>query len=175
MTLNDALAYIQNKGREFAESGPRIHDGMHAAAVYAGSLPQGPDREEARKVVGRWGDLLRAQQTALNRWDALADRIPGLDGMLGVFPVVPVALAASVIAVAASIGIILRRLTAEERALRLLQQGRITPAQAVELAKNLEGKGPTATLFGMPAWLPIAAGVGLYFLSQGKGGGARWL
>lgn len=182
MSLDDALAWIRSRLAEFRNAGPRILDGQHAAAVYAGSLPDGsPERAEARKVVERWGALLRAHQDALNRWDALKDRLPALGqlGQLGAVPiVVPVAIAASVIAVAVSMQLILRRLTAEERALELLQQGRITAEQAVELAKNLEGgRSPVlgATLFGVPWWIPAGLALAWWAYGRGGGSGSRWL
>ncbi|KKK98943.1 hypothetical protein LCGC14_2637700 [marine sediment metagenome] len=168
MTIDGALDWINAKGEEFARAGRRIHDGMHRAAVYAGSRPAGSEaRAEARKTVERWGALLRAHQTALNRWEAVASKIPGLDGSLGIIPVIPIALAGTVIAIAVSMALLLRKLTAEERALKLLEQGRITPAEAIELAQNLEG-GRMGFGLGSFGAVPVllAAGAVAFFLMR---------
>ncbi len=165
MTIQQALDWINAKGEKFALAGPEIHDGMHRAAVYAGTQPEGSaERQDAREMVERWGDLLRSHQNTLNRWEAVASRIPGLDGNLGIVPVVPLALAGTVIAIAVAMAVILRKLTAEERALKLLESGRITPAQAIELAENLEGGG--GGLLGGLQSIPVllAAGAVAFFL-----------
>jgi hypothetical protein len=102
--------------------------------------------------------------TTRNRWNAVAERVPGLEG-LGIVPVVPIALAATVIAVAGSMALVLRRLTAEERIVRNLERGSITPAQAIELAANIEGGRPGLLgAIGGGALVPLAlAGAAAWF------------
>lgn len=168
MSFADAMAWIEAKADEFNAAEPRILEGRSRAADVARALPKGSiERAEAGKIVERWSKMLRDFYTARNRYNAIASRVPGLEG-LGVLPVVPLAVAAGVIAVAASMALILRKLTAEERALRLLERGRITPAEAIELAANIEG-GRAPGLFGalggqyvMP--LALAAGAAFLFL-----------
>ncbi len=171
MTIGEAMDWVRNRGREFGEARDRIVQGRERAAVVARSLPRGStQRATAGKVVGRWSELLADHTRTFNRWNAVAARIPGLEG-LGVVPVVPLALAGTVIAVAVSMAFILRRVTAEERALRLLERGRITPAQAVELAANIEGARPG--LFGaigagnmIP--LALAGAAAFFFFGRGR-------
>jgi len=95
--------------------------------------------------------------------------VPGLEG-LGIVPVIPLALAATVVAVAASMALVLRRLTAEERVLRSLERGTITPAQAVALAANIEGGKPGLLgAIGGGAMVPLAlAGAAAWFFLGGR-------
>lgn len=166
MSAAEALAWISERLGDFRMLERRILNGMHEAAVRAGATPEGPQRDAARATVRRWGSLLTSHQSALNRWDAIADRIPGLSG-LGIVPVVPLAMAAAVVAVAASMALIMRRLTAEERLMAQLRSGDITPEQAVDIAAQLEGG--RAGLFGggMVGIVPLALGAGaLLFLAR---------
>ncbi len=163
--LNDAMVWVQSKGSEFNAAGPRILAGRTAAANVARNLPRGsPERAEAGETVDRWSKMLGDFYTTRNRWNAVAERVPGLEG-LGIVPVVPIALAATVIAVAGSMALVLRRLTAEERIVRSLERGSITPAQAVELAANIEGGKPGLLgAIGGGALVPLAlAGAAAWF------------
>lgn len=155
---------MRNRGRAFRALDRRILDLQHRAAVYTGRQPRdSSERKAGRALVESVGALLRSHQATLNRWDALASRLPFLtqgDG-LGILPLIPIALAGTVIAVAASMALIFRRVTAEERAVRLLERGQITAAEAIQLARQIEGGG--RPLFGgLPVWL-IALAVGGYF------------
>lgn len=166
MSPGEAAEWLRSKAREFRGLGPRILDAQHRAAVVAGRLPQGsPERADARRLVVELGKSLTDHQTTLNRWDALVARLPFLapDDALGILPVIPLAVAGTVVAVATSMALIFRRLDAEERAVRLLERGRITPAEAVQLTRSIEGG--RRPLFGIPWWL-IALGVGGYFVAQ---------
>ena len=164
MTAGEAAEWLRTRARAFRTLDRKILDLQHRAAVYTGKQP----RESAERTAGRTlteslGRLLRTHPTTLNRWDGLVARLPFLapgDG-LGVLPVIPLALAGTVIAVAASMALIFRKVTAEERAVRLLERGSITPAEAVQLTRSIEGGG--RPLFGFPVWL-LALGVGGYFL-----------
>lgn len=167
MTIQDALDWINAKGEEFGKSHQRIMRGRERAASFARVLPRGSiEREQAGVTVDRWSELLADQQRTMARWSRVASRIPGLDGNLGIVPVIPLALAGTVIAIAVSMAFILRRLTAEERALALLESGRITPAEAIELAENLEG-GRMGVGFAIGGLLPlVAAGAVAFFLMR---------
>lgn len=168
--LSDAMVWIQSKGSEFNAAGPKILAGRTAAADVARALPRGsPERAEAGETVDRWSKLLADFYAARNRWNAVAHRVPGLEG-LGIVPVVPLALAATVVAVAASMALVLRRLTAEERVLRQLERGTITPAQAVQLAANIEGGKPGLLgAIGGGAMVPLAlAGAAAWFFLGGR-------
>lgn len=163
--LSDAMQWVQSKGSEFNAAGPKILAGRAAAANVARALPRGSvDRATAGETVNRWSKLLADFYTTRNRWNAVADRVPGLEG-LGIVPVVPIALAATVIAVAGSMALVLRRLTAEERIVRGLERGTLTPAQAVELAANIEGGKPgLLDMIGGGAMVPLAlAGAAAWF------------
>ncbi len=163
--LSDAMQWVQSKGSEFNAAGPRILAGRTAAANVARALPRGsPERATAGETVNRWSKMLGDFYTTRNRWNAVAERVPGLEG-LGIVPVVPIALAATVIAVAGSMALVLRRLTAEERIVRSLERGSITPAQAVELAANIEGGKPGLLgAIGGGALVPLAlAGAAAWF------------
>ena len=156
--LNEAMDWVQRKGSEFNAAGPKILAGRAAAADVARALPRGSaERTAAGETVNRWSKLLGDFYTTRNRWNAVAERVPGLEG-LGIVPVVPIALAATVIAVAGSMAVVLRRLTAEER-------GTLTPAQAVELAANIEGGKPGLLgAIGGGAMVPLAlAGAAAWF------------
>ncbi len=168
--LARALEWTRAKGGEFVDAHDRILAGRERAASWARGLPAGTqERADAGRTVQRWSDLLADHSATWTRWNRIARRVPGLEG-LGVVPVVlPAIIAAGVIAVAGSMAVILRKLTAEERALRLLERGRITPAQAIELAANIEGG--RAGLFGgaVPGWLiPAAAVAGLYVYARSR-------
>lgn len=169
--LSDAMQWVQSKGAEFNAAGPRILAGRGRASEVARSLPRGsPERAEAGKIVNKWSKLLEDFYTARNRWNAVAERVPGFEG-LGIVPVIPLALAATVIAVAASMALVLRKLTAEERVLRQLERGQLTPAQAVQLTANIEGGRPGLLgAIGGGAMVPLAlAGAAAWFFL----GGAR--
>ncbi len=164
------MVWVQSKGSEFNAAGPRILAGRErAAAVARRTTPGSPEREEAGQVVNRWSKLLSDFYTARNRWNAVAERVPGLEG-LGIVPVVPLALAATVIAVAGTMALLLRRLTAEERVVRQLERGAITPAQAVELAASIEGGRPGLLgAIGGGALVPLAlAGAAAWFFLGGR-------
>lgn len=168
--LSDAMQWVQRKGSEFNAAGPKILAGRAAASTVARALPRGSrERAEAGATVNRWSKLLADFYTARNRWNAVAERVPGLEG-LGIVPVVPIALAATVIAVAASMALVLRRLTAEERIVRGLERGTLTPAQAVELAANIEGGRPGILgAIGGGAMVPLAlAGAAAWFFLGGR-------
>ncbi len=168
--LNDAMVWIQSKGSEFNAAGPKILAGRAAAADVARALPRGStERAEAGETVNRWSKLLSDFYTARNRWNAVAERVPGLEG-LGIVPVIPLALAATVIAVAASMALLLRRLTAEERIVRGLERGTLTPAQAIQLAANIEGGKPSLLgAIGRGAMVPLAlAGAAAWFFLGGR-------
>lgn len=170
MTIRDALDWINAKGQEFGRAHDRIVRGRERAARWARTRERGSaEREAAGETVARWSKLLADHSAAMVRWQKIASRIPGLDGNLGLIPVVPIAMAGTVIAVALAMSVILRRVTAEERALALLESGRISPAEAIELAKNLEGgrslMGGVGTGLGAVAPL-LAAGAVAFFLMR---------
>lgn len=169
MTAGEAAEWLRTRGEAFRGLDRKILDLQHRAAVYTGQQP----RDSAKRAAGRTlteslGQLLRSHQTTLNRWDALVARLPFLapgDG-LGVLPIIPLAMAATTVAVAGSMALIFRKTTAEERAVRLLERGQITPAEAVQLARQIEGGG--RALFGaFPVWL-IALAVGGYLYARAR-------
>lgn len=170
MTLQDALDWISAKGSEFGRAQGRIIQGRERAARWARTRAPGTEeREAAAETVDRWSKLLADHSAAMVRWQRVAGRIPGLDGTLGLIPLVPVAMAGTVIAVAVAMSLILRRVTAEERALALLESGKISPAEAIELARNLEGgrslMGGVGAGFGAVVPL-VAAGAVAFFLMR---------
>ncbi len=167
--LSEAMDWVQRKGSEFNAAGPKILAGRAAAANVARSLPRGsPEERAAGETVDRWSKLLADFYTTRNRWNAVANRVPGLEG-LGIVPVVPIALAATVIAVAGSMALLLRRLTAEERIVRSLERGTLTPAQAVELAANIEGGKPGLLgAIGGGAMVPLALGAAALWFFMGR-------
>ena len=67
------------------------------------------------------------------------------------------------------------RLTAEERIVRGLERGTLTPAQAVQLAANIEGGKPGLLgAIGGGAMVPLAlAGAAAWFFFGGARRGAR--
>lgn len=167
MTAAEAAEWLRSRARAFRGLDRRILDTQHRAAVYSARQPAGsPERADAKKRVEGLGALLQLHQRTLNRWDALVSRLPFLapDDALGILPLIPLALAGTVLAVATSMALIFRRLSAEERAVRLLERGRITPAEAIQLTRQIEGGG--RALFGFPPLLLLALGVGGYFLYQ---------
>lgn len=169
MTAGEAGEWLRTRGQAFRALDRKILDLQHRAAVYTGRQPRdSPERKAGRTLVESLGSLLRSHQTTLNRWDALVSRLPFLapDAGLGVLPVIPVVMAATVIAVAASMALIFRKTTAEERAVRLLERGQITPAEAVQLARQIEGGG-RALIGAVPFWL-MALLVGGYLYVRAR-------
>jgi hypothetical protein len=69
--------------------------------------------------------------------------------------VVPVAWAGAVIALAGAMAWIFRRVTAEERALELLEAGQVTPAEAIRIAEAV-GR-PPSLIGGAPIQLATLA------------------
>lgn len=164
MTAGEAGEWLRGKAQAFRVLDRKILDTQHRAAVYSARQPEGSEgRAAGRRQVESLGALLRLHQATLNRWDSLVSRLPFLapDDGLGILPLIPLALAGTVVAVAASMALIFRRITAEERAVRLLEQGTITPAEAIQLARQIEGGG--RPMFGFPLWV-IALAAGGYFL-----------
>ncbi len=147
MTAEGAAQWVKDKAQAFEQLGPKILDLQHRAAEYTAKARAAGNEVEAnggRRVVEGIGELLKAHQSVSNNLELLAGAIPGLarTTALGVIPlVIPIALAAGVVALAGAMALIFRRVTAEERAVILLERGEITAAEAVELAKNLEGGG----------------------------------
>lgn len=169
MTASEAAEWLRSRARAFRDLDRKILDTQHRAAVYAGSHPaESPERAAGKKLTVALGALLRSHQTTLNRWDSLIDRLPFLapDDGLGILPIIPLALAGTVIAVAASMALIFRRLDAEERAVQLLERGRITPAEAIQLTRQIEGGG--RALFGLPLWLLAVAGGGAFLYARAR-------
>ena len=165
MTAEGAANWVRQKARDFEALGPRILDLQHRAAVYANEAREAGEAEEAaraRELVEHIGRLLRAHQGVANKLIVLAGTIPGLTSpaTLGLVPIViPLAMAGAVIALAGAMALIFRRVTAEERAVALLEQGKITAEEAIELAGSLEGGGGLLDgLLGIPRWLMLAAG-----------------
>jgi len=165
MTPTEAGEWLRGRVRAFRVLDRSILDAQHRAAVYTGRQERGSEKHAAgRQLVESLGGLLRGHQTTLNRWDALVDRLPFLapDDTLGILPVIPLAMAGTVVALAASMALIFRRVSAEERAVRALERGTITPAEAIALTREIEGGG--RPLFGgLPIGL-LAVAAGAYFL-----------
>lgn len=175
MTAEGAAQWIREKAIQFEELGPKILDLQHRAAEYTAKARAAGDEAEAaggRRLVESIGFLLRAHQSVLNQLTLIAGAIPGLvksPVTLGIIPlVIPIAMAAAVIALAGAMALIFRRVTAEEKAVDLLEAGSITAVEAIELVKNIEGGGGLLEgLTGAPQLLLLAAaGYVVYRLVQ---------
>lgn len=166
-SASDAVGWIRDRLAEFRALDRRILDDQHTAAVFTGAQPAGSARHAAgRASVEAFGALLRAHQAVLNKWDQLVPELPAPARTLGSVPVIVPAIAAAVIAVAASMAWIFGRVTAEEETLRALRAGEITPEQAIELTENIEPPPPLVASAVAGATLPllVAAAAAAYLL-----------
>jgi hypothetical protein len=156
MTATESAGWIADRVDDFRALDRRILDLQHRAAVWtAGQLDGSSLRAQGRDIVEALGGLLRFHQSTVNRLDQVAGALPDSWG-LGALPVVvPVAWAGAVIALAGAMAWIFRRVTAEERALELLEAGQVTPAEAIRIAEAV-GR-PPSLIGGAPIQLATLA------------------
>lgn len=142
MNANAALSFVRGALQRFYDLGPKILDLQHKAALVSAKAGQAGNLElqrAAKASVVRIGALLRGHQDVINRWERIA---PGLtEGRVGAI-VIPIAIAGVVIAIAIAMSTIFRRVTAEERALSLLERGDINAKEAAEIVAAIDVAPP---------------------------------
>lgn len=114
-----AVEWLRDKWRAFVALDVQMQDLQHrwaqagAAALAAGDTAA---NEQAKQAIARIGELRQLHGRALEMFDALASQLPPLQG-LGQVPLVPLALAGTVLALAAMVTYIFSRVADEaERA-----------------------------------------------------------
>ncbi|MEE8177705.1 MAG: hypothetical protein V3T65_06900 [Acidobacteriota bacterium] len=160
-----AGAYVQGKIKAFLALDTTITAmQVRARNVLRAASEKGdvPGVREAGQVLYDLSELRNDYNGTSGRVRDLLAKLPGLapEGTgLGVVPVIPLVLMAVVVAVSIAMASIFRRSNAAERALRLVEEGVLTPAEAAALRP-----GPTGVFAGLAGATQYAAiGIGLYF------------
>lgn len=152
-----AANYLQERVTEFYALGPKLLAMMKrasrtAAAARGRGLTTDYDRARAllREISLNYSEWGKTK----DRLDSALAKVPGL----GVAPAVILAAigAGTAIAIAAAMTAILRKSTSQERLLKLIEQGVLSPEEAARL--DIEAEAPT----------------GIAGLVAGVGGIARW-
>lgn len=147
-----AVAYIKGRWAAFVALERSLLDLAHRSAVVSAEAERRGDlvdHELARQSVARIVGLRSLHDRALRTFDGMRDAIPSFQG-LGALAVVPLALVGTVLALAAMVTFIFARVGAEERIVRLLEAGQLTPEEAARLLENADapsaGEGFASTL-----------------------------
>lgn len=151
------LAWVRSRWAEFLGLERRILDLQHRAAAAAYQALQRGDAEahqEGKAAITRLGELGKLQVATADRMRELAAKVPG--GSLGAFPVVPLAWAAAIVSAATAVAWVFGRVGAEERIVRLLEDGQLTAAEASDILGNIETPGPGQGLGDVVKWGALA-------------------
>lgn len=147
--------YLNGVLTRFRKLGPQLLDLMHRAAEISAQARQDGDTaryETAQETLMRLRDVRATWIRLSTQVDRYVDLVPGL----GAIPVVPIAYAAAIVALAGSVAAILRKSTAEEAVIKQLEKGSITPEEATELVRHIEGGGkPPGVLGDIPQWVGL--------------------
>ena len=154
--ITGATVYLQGKLNDFRALEPRLADMQHDAALLAAAARErDPSKvDEAMRLVESIGTLRVEHGETLDRLNSLIESVPGLG-----LPIIPLALAATAIAIAASMAFIFRKVSSEEAALALIEKGLLTPDEARQLRAGIGG---VAANFSRIAQYGAIA-IGLYF------------
>lgn len=158
-----AGSYLSMYSRFFLSLEPKILEWQHRAAIAAGKYKaEGrPELAElAKDVIRELGALNIAYGRARDDLVALIQKVPGL----GAPVLVPVAYAAAVITLAATVAAIFRKATAQEQMLEMLEAGTLTPEEAARL--KIQGAapgGPFTDLANAGKWLTVGLGIFLAY------------
>lgn len=129
-----AADYLAVKADEFFNLGPHIEDLQHTAATLAYQATQNGDvarADQLKAMIPALGDLRGEWDVWVGRWQDLRAQVPGL----GVW-IIPVAWAATVIAIAIAATVIFTKASTFDNALRMLQRGQLSPAQFDQVMKT---------------------------------------
>lgn len=160
-TAQGAGEYIQGKIDAFRALGSRLLAMQHQAALVeaaARDVGNTDSQLRARDLREHIAETYREHGETMDKLDAIIAKVPGL----GALPVIPVAIAASVIAVATSMAFIFGRSKEAEQQLDLIARGVLTPEEVARLERE---RGLSAGLFGGLANTAryAAIGIALYF------------
>ena len=148
--------------------GAQIADLQHRAAVVSAEAGRQGDAQLqgiARDSVVALGALRLAWGSVRDKYDELADMVPGLGALI-----VPLAYAAVAVAVAGAAYGIFRRYNAQERIVELLEAGQITPAEAAALMDEAGSSPLVAGGFGALGGAGLAVAFVIYLaMMRGKG------
>lgn len=150
-----AVEYLRGRWRAFVALERTMLDLAHRAAVAAAEAERRGDlvdHELARQSVARIAELRTLHDRALRMFDSVRDSIPPLQG-LGQFPLIPLALVGTVLALAAMVTFIFSRVGAEERIVRLLEAGQLTPEEAARLLEGADEPSAGETFASALKWV----------------------
>lgn len=160
--VQDAVQWIHEHYQRFLALGARIANMQARAAAAQDAADSAADYERARaadEIAGALQRLRARWAWTADRFRWIAEHVPGLG--LGVVWIVPVAISAVAIVVAAGAALLMRQADLAEDALRMIEEGSLTPEQARGLGVDISG----SPLFGFGGGFgtAIVAGAALYF------------
>ncbi len=175
--VTEAGEYVERNVSKLSALTTKLAQMQHRAAVILGTARRAGDTEterEAQASFNRIAALRIELGRARDRYDAMRGLIPGwLPGLGNPLPVIPIAVGASVIALAAAMYAIFRKTSAQEQILNMLERGQITHAEAERLMSEA-AKAPTGLFAGVTrltgglGMLAIAVPVGMMLLRRGS-------
>lgn len=149
-----AAQWIRDRWNEFLGLYPSLLDLQHRAAVVAARALQEGDQEThdlAKAAVQRLADVVRVHQAAVAKFEELGAMVPGLtQGLSGI--VVPLAAAAAVVALAATVAYVFSRESAEQRIVQMLEAGQLTTDEADRILSQV-GPAPGASIGTAVKWI----------------------
>ena len=170
--------FLQGAYQAFVALGPKILNLQHRAALAKQAATQRGDAAAAAladRTLRELGDLLIFHQQTENRLDAIVAYIPGL----GAFPLIPIAIVASVVGVAAAVALVFRLFNPLERMVEdVLERPDLTVAEQSQLIESIGGAsamggGMFAGLGDAARWIVLGVGAWAAWQWWQERGGAR--
>ena len=154
---DDALAYLGERWETFRTLYPSILDLQHRAAVAGAEAAQRGDtlqNDLAAEAIERLGALAQLHGSVVGRIEGIREALPS--GFRGI--IIPIAIAASVIATAGAVVFIFSRYNSEAEIVRQLEAGALTAAEAERLLAEI-GRSPLIGAGGVGVGALAIAGV----------------
>jgi hypothetical protein len=161
MTIDDAIAYIRAKLRDWAQVPVRINAEIQRGSRLAVAARAAGDREREAKALAamqRLGSLLQIERATTGKVRSLVQAVVGTDDALG-FPVVLIPIA---LAVAAGMALVYKSLKNESDLLDAVERGTV-PA---EVLGPRPGIGETIATGAAKVILPVALGLGALWVGK---------
>lgn len=122
------------------------------AAAAAGQRGDTATQDMARASLQRLAELRELHDRAVRMFESVRDMIPSFSG-LGQLPLVPLAVVGVVLTLGAMVTYIFSRVGAEERIVRLLEAGQLTPAEAERLLSEADQPGGAESFTSALKWI----------------------
>lgn len=172
MNASEALELVRDRWQEFLDAYPEILALQHRAAEVAYAAKEAGDletAEAAKATIRELGALAQRHNEAVLRYEQLAEFVPGLGEYPTLGAVPAVAYAAALVALAGVVIYVLGKMDAFRHVVGLLEEGKVTPAEARELL----GTSGLSSVGSIVKWGAVAFMVYAVARAAGELGGAR--